>query len=164
MRSKTAPFHFVLAAFLAAGCMVGNEDAVDPDAVGDSFAAGDNVLLPGEVLWPDQALETYGAMLAYQSDGNLVLYRTSLFGPPTPEWASDTAGTSPGLAAMQDDGNFVIYDGSGNAVWSSQTEGNPGAFALIRMHRNGYGLWFHIFPESPECDLHNGCGALRTYP
>ena len=32
---------------------------------------------------------------------------------------------------MQGDGNFVVYDGSNNALWSSKTNGNPGAYLVV---------------------------------
>jgi hypothetical protein len=66
--------------------------------------------------------------LRYQSDGNLVLYRSDGF----PMWHANRSGTSPGMAVMQDDGNLVIYDASNQAVWASNTSGNPGAYFAIQ--------------------------------
>ena len=37
---------------------------------------------------------------------------------------------------MQGDGNLVLYAQNGNALWSSNTAGNPGAF--LRLQANGY--------------------------
>ena len=56
--------------------------------------------------------------LAFQSDGNLVLYSGS-----TVLWASNTATTS-GYLNFQVDGNVVIYNGNGSAVWASKTGGH----------------------------------------
>ena len=68
-------------------------------------------------------------LLAYQTDGNLVLYDDS---NNTALWASHTAGLSPGLAVMQTDGNFVVYDNRSVAVWSSGTPDNPNAYLAIQ--------------------------------
>lgn len=35
-------------------------------------------------------------------------------------------------AVMQSDGNFVVYDASYNALWSTGTDGNSGAFAALQ--------------------------------
>lgn len=67
--------------------------------------------------------------LAYQTDGNLVIYDSSF----TPLWASNTAGRacSPAtcIAAFQTDGNLVLYQ-DGVAYWSTQTIA-PGGTLLI---------------------------------
>ena len=90
-------------------------------------------------LWPGQWLAVNWWVespnqrfyLAYQSDGNLVLYRSDGF----PIWATMTNGTAPGYAAMQDDGNFVIYDAGGTPIWHTNTWGHPGAYLTI--HNDG---------------------------
>lgn len=73
--------------------------------------------------------------LISQSDGNLVLYNGN-----TPLWASNTYGTGVVEAVMQDDGNFVLYNNSNqspqNAVWSSGTSGNAGAYLSLDNHGN----------------------------
>ena len=113
----------------------------DPGGVGESLSAGQ--LLPGGTL--SSANRQY--RLAYQSDGNLVLFNV-LAG--TAVWASDTGGTSPGSATMQSDGNFVIYNGTGTPVWSSGTGGNLGATLAVQNDGNvvisnaaGQAIWSH---------------------
>lgn len=82
-------------------------------------------LLPGEVL----VSRNRRYRLAYQHDGNLVLYddvaQTVLF-------ATHTGGTSTGRAIMQGDGHFVVYDASGAAPFATATTGNVGASLLIQ--------------------------------
>jgi hypothetical protein len=82
--------------------------------------------------------------LAYQTDGNLVLYGIN----GAVLWASNTSGTSVGRAVMQGDGNLVIYDAGNVARWSSVTSGNAGAnlqldnTGLLRVVRtNGTAAW-----------------------
>lgn len=71
--------------------------------------------------------------LAFQTDGNLVLYRH-----PHNEvmWESRTYGKDAKEAIMQTDGNFVIYDGRGNAVWHTHTDGYPGAYLAVQCDGN----------------------------
>ncbi len=83
------------------------------------------VLKPGERLVPGQEVRAEGMLLAYQGDGNLVLYRRD----GTPVWASDTFGAA-GFATMQGDGNLVVYDAAGVPVWASDTFVPGGALEL----------------------------------
>lgn len=77
-------------------------------------------------------------LLAYQRDGNLVLYCNTNVGQIS-IWASNTNSETPNYVAFQTDGNFVVYSkdiwGSTYAGWSSGTY-NKGANALI-MQRDG---------------------------
>ena len=57
--------------------------------------------------------------MVQQSDGNLVLYRTT---DGKEIWATFANGA---YAVMQGDGNFVQYNDSGVAVWNSGTCGDP---------------------------------------
>ena len=83
--------------------------------------------------------------LAYQSDGNLVLYDDVLHTAP---WSSGTAGRSAGLAGMQGDGNFVVYDASIAPRWMSGTATNANARLVLQSDGNlvvytadGRALW-----------------------
>ena len=99
------------------------DDSASPPAPGSA-----GTLTANQALFPGQSLNSpNGAYsLAYQGDGNLVLYSGS-----GPIWASNTAGTSPGQAVMQGDGNFVVYDGSGTPVWATNTVGKAGAYLAV---------------------------------
>ncbi|MCC7035406.1 MAG: hypothetical protein IT179_21505 [Acidobacteria bacterium] len=110
-----------------------------PSSPSDVLASGDS-LQPGE----SRRSSNGEFELAYQSDGNLVLYRSS---DGHPLWASMTF--QPGLVAMQADGNLVVYNASGAPQWSSGTAGNPGAWLAIQEDGNlvvydyyGYPLWW----------------------
>ncbi len=84
---------------------------------------------------------TRAFLLVLQDDGNLVLYAIDdATLPPdvtqgkytTALWSTRTVGWPGGVELiryldMQDDGNLVLND-EGIPVWSSGTEGNPGAF------------------------------------
>jgi hypothetical protein len=67
--------------------------------------------------------------LAYQDDGNLVLYR---YEPDRAVWASSTCGTSVGELVLQADGNLVLYDRDGRAVWATGTHGRPAVRLSVR--------------------------------
>jgi hypothetical protein len=104
--------------------------ALDPD---DALYAGDQVDSPSGLYH-----------LIYQDDGNLVLYDEWW----TAMWASETAGTTPGVAVMQGDGNLVIYDAGDVPRWSTGTYGHPGAFLAVQDDGNlvvydvdGAALW-----------------------
>jgi hypothetical protein len=68
--------------------------------------AGDAVLTDenGKVTW--SAGKTGGTMLAFQGDGNLVLYQDG-----TVLWATATVGHEGAKLVLQDDGNVTISDG-----------------------------------------------------
>lgn len=85
------------------------------------------VLKAGERLVPGQEVRAEGMLLAYQGDGNLVLYRRD----GAPVWASDTFG-APGEVAMQGDGNLVVYDAHGAPQWASDTFRAGGVLELTR--------------------------------
>jgi hypothetical protein len=80
-------------------------------------ADGDD-MQQGEVLYPGQSISSASGayVFVYQDDGNLVLYSST-----EPLWASNTAGSSPGVCIMQYDGDLVIYDLNGQPNWDSGT-------------------------------------------
>jgi pimeloyl-ACP methyl ester carboxylesterase len=110
------------------------------DAGSPSILSGGSRLAPGQEIWsPDRRYR-----LAFQTDGNLVIYRSD--GPPV--WWTGTHGMSPGAAVMQPDGNFVIYNAAGEPRWHTSTFGNPGAYlslqnngAVVLNTANGARLW-----------------------
>jgi hypothetical protein len=75
--------------------------------------------------WPAGAtiLENESSSLVFQTDSNLVLYRTTGTSP-VPVWASGTNGRGGSRVAFQGDGNLVIYTGQGTPIWASNTNGS----------------------------------------
>lgn len=74
--------------------------------------------------------------LVMQSDGNLVVYRSTCVGDPScAVWNSQTS-QQPGsyFMAMQEDGNLVVYKGTpesnAGVVWNSQTPGPKADYFL----------------------------------
>jgi hypothetical protein len=101
----------------------------DPAAEPSSaVAARRDLLLANAVLVPGQAVASADGetVLVHQTDGNVVLYH----GNGGPRWASNTFHRMTSALVMQDDGNLVLRNGS-DAVWSTETHGNPGAFAIV---------------------------------
>lgn len=104
-------------------------------------------------LQANQQLNVYGELvsnsrifnLILQSDGNLVLYRTTF---TLPLWASNTQGMPVDHVIMQADGNLVAYSAAGVALWATNTAGNPGASLQLQDDGNlvvydnaGHPLW-----------------------
>lgn len=67
--------------------------------------------------------------LAYQTDGNLVVYERS---PRTALWSSRTNGIAALELVMQPDGNVVARKPDSSAAWSSNTAGNTGAVLSLQ--------------------------------
>ena len=87
-------------------------------------------LLPSEAIERDQSVESCNgtAMLALQSDQNLVLYD-----PAGAAWsAPNTINRGTAVLVMQADGNLVAYNEAGQWVWSSGTQGNPDAWLQVQ--------------------------------
>lgn len=78
------------------------------------------------VLEPGQSWATNRITLAFQGDGNLVLYDTK----GTPLWWSGTVGQG-AKAVFQADGNFAVYTQDGATAWSSRTDGHDGAQLVL---------------------------------
>ncbi|WP_225826391.1 hypothetical protein [Streptomyces naphthomycinicus] len=83
------------------------------------------------VLEPGQSWSTNRIMLAFQGDGNLVLYDTK----GTPLWWSGTVGRG-AKAVFQADGNFAVYAQDGSTAWSSRTDGHDGAQLVLGANGN----------------------------
>jgi pimeloyl-ACP methyl ester carboxylesterase len=103
-------------------------------------------LAPGQTLYAGQKRTSGDGRfeLAFQGDGNLVLYRLT---DGVALWASGTYAPD-GEAAMQTDGNLVVYDASGVPRWSSGTSNYPGATLFVQNDGNvviydyyGYPIW-----------------------
>jgi WD40 repeat protein len=107
------------------------------------FQKGDSTIKEnnGSFLEPNQAITSKNKkyMLAYQADGNLVIYRKEGM---VPIWATDTFGYPAYRTIMQFDGNLVIYSGSpkergDQAIWASNTwENNANAYLVLEDNGN----------------------------
>ncbi|XP_055334353.1 uncharacterized protein LOC129585629 [Paramacrobiotus metropolitanus] len=85
-----------------------------------------DILHPGEELLPGRSIHSKNGKLdlIMQTDGNLVLYRTS---DGSPIWASNTCHKPVQKCVMQHDGNLVLYEHNGTPIWASNTYGQNGA-------------------------------------
>ncbi len=106
------------------------------------IAHGADTLGSNQSLSPSQYLASGNGSYRFnfQSDGNLVLRRTSDSGVL---WASATNGLGGTRLTMQGDGNLVLYTGSNVAVWSSKSVGTGGNRAVMQNDGN-----FAIFNTS----------------
>jgi hypothetical protein len=71
----------------------------------------------GKPTWASQTYDQgTGCQLAFQSDGNLVIYKPG----GVPVWATDTDGKGADLTLqMQNNGNLVMHDAERNVIWRS---------------------------------------------
>jgi Ca2+-binding RTX toxin-like protein len=107
-----------------------------------------------------QALSRDGRYtLAYQNDGNLVLY-----GPSGFIWNSGVYGYTPGRLTMQGDGNLVVYDNNGVMKWmTGATSSGGGSLSVDPFGRltvngsDGLELWAS---SAPSAGLLNTTQAL----
>ncbi len=87
-----------------------------------------------EIRAPDDYPKGYswktctGYELAFQEDGNLVVYNPH----GKHLWESKTYGTDAGTLRMQSDGNLVLYGNRNNHIWATNTDKHPGAFLSIQ--------------------------------
>jgi hypothetical protein len=105
-----------------------------------------NALRPGESLSQGSSISSTDNRyrLAYQNDGNLVVY-----GPTGALWATHNYETKGGggRLVMQKDGNLVIYSTSGPACWSSGTCGMNGGNLVVQddgnvvIYKDGSAVW-----------------------
>jgi probable HAF family extracellular repeat protein len=79
----------------------------------------------------------YPVWLTFQPGfpGNLYYFNSESYNNQYGTWQSNTYDGV--LATMQSDGNFVLFNAAGQAVWSSNTGGNPGA----TLHVGPYGAF-----------------------
>jgi hypothetical protein len=92
------------------------------DTLGDHILSGDTLNL-GDQLKPGDAVlsNNKAAMLVFQTDANLVLYRVDAGGGTHAIWASNTNAAPGNVQFQKGDGNFVLYDVQGHALWASNT-------------------------------------------
>src|SRR5262245_16058824 len=96
-----------------------------------------NSMVADESMAPnDERVASNGtARLAFQGDGNLVLYVRRPVGWLA-RWASNTAGSTAAVCVMQADGNLVLYDDAGAPVWASNTWGNNASSLHVQDDEN----------------------------
>ncbi|MEU2075501.1 tyrosinase family protein [Streptomyces sp. NPDC013489] len=99
-------------------------DTENPPAQGDRMQPGDT-LLGGDSIGSGDGRYR----LAYETDGNLVLYED---GDRTPRWPSGTQRRSPGMCVMQMDGDLTIDDAGGQRVWSLGIGGRGNRLRLTK--------------------------------
>ncbi len=92
-----------------------------PSNAGSTLRAGESLFAGQSLFSPNGRHE-----LRMQDDGNLVIYRAG-----APVWNTGTF-NGPGVATMRADGNFVIYDQNQQMVWTTQSEGNAGAYLVMQ--------------------------------
>jgi hypothetical protein len=143
----------------------------------------------GQPLWYTSTEPSANDSLIMQADGNLVIYSggralwsiggglTGALG--TTLNAGQTLHAGEALwsadghyeAIMQGDGNFVVYAIGGGAVWSSGTDGNPGAWLAMQSDGNlvvytaaGQPLWYtSTEPSANDSLIMQGDGNLVIY-
>lgn len=98
------------------------------------------VLPSGKSVAREKALFTpnAGYQLSVGTDGNLRLIQqsnTSILWSSIPVGVANTNTKAVGSLLMQSDGNLVLKSAGGEAIWSSNTAGNPGA--ELRLYNNG---------------------------
>jgi hypothetical protein len=94
-------------------------------------------------------------ILVYRNDGNLAIYL--LVDDIQEVWTSGSATQNTWRTYMQPDGNFVVYSAFGQAGFSTNTEGNPGAYivmedsgCLVVYDATGNQLWTTPQPPSTQ--------------
>lgn len=104
-------------------------------ASGQEFSGTRDRLEPGDRLLAGESLTSVDGRyeLAYQTDGNLVLYDAAT---GVALWWTGTVNEVPGEAVMQGDGNFVVYNALGTPVWWSGTVGYENAFLIVQDDAN----------------------------
>ncbi len=70
-------------------------------------------------------------VLTLQPNSNLILYSNYL-----PSWSTGNTNDAANRLVMQVDGNLVLYNTSNQALWDSQTGGNPGAYLVLQTDGN----------------------------
>jgi hypothetical protein len=100
---------------------------------GNSGGTRPDVLAPGDLLGPEEYLSSADGRfaLAYQGDGNLVLYEDG-----QALWHSGTHVGEAGQVVMQHDGNLVIYSPFGEPLWASETAGWHDAWLIVQNDGN----------------------------
>ncbi len=141
------------------------EDPTPEDPTADSCLTS-RLSIGGRMDVGDTILSCDGShRLEFQSDGNLVLYRSG--GGAT--WASDTVDMGADAVRFQSDGNIVIRDGAGRSLWSTSTHGTAASSLVVhddgrlQVHADdGTVVWDAALDSSdPEPPRADACGTSR---
>lgn len=102
------------------GQVIPSGTSLTSDSVRLAMQADGNLVLSslatGKTLWSTSTSGNPGAFATLRSDGNFVVYNA---GATTALWSS---GTSTGtVMQIQNDANMVLYDGTGAAIWKTNT-------------------------------------------
>jgi hypothetical protein len=122
--------------------------------------AGCGRLNPGEALTVESDVSSCNGnfVLTLEWNGDVDLVESIPYSPTPPppaparytvqRWDTASSGSVGDILAMQGDGNLVLYNGTGGAVWSSNTWGHPGAYlaipdtgGLVIVDTDGSQLW-----------------------
>ncbi len=97
------------------------------------FAFANQTLHVGDQLYSADAKYR----MEMQWDCNLVIYVAKTVGQERPIWDTKTQNMGSNCrASMQTDGNLVVYDGNGNAVFNTGTQGNLNAVLVMQTDGN----------------------------
>ena len=97
-----------------------NQGIYSPDGRYATIMQSDGNLVtygPGGVRWNTGTAGKGGVLVAFQGDGNVVMYTSSF----KAVWASNSRSSRAGQLVTQNDGNFVAYNASAQPLWSSYT-------------------------------------------
>jgi hypothetical protein len=118
---------------------ISNTDSLQADDINGARsiygASSRDTLLSGNRLTSGQSLTSASTRyrLAYQVDGNLVLYDDL---DRVPLWSTGTVAGNPGQTVLQGDGNLVVYDAQGTPQWTTGTVGNANARLVVQNDGN----------------------------
>lgn len=96
--------------------------------------------LPTDKIGQNQSINRHSLLISenreyyaqFQGDSNFVVYSTR---GGVAKWATKTQGKCVKRLYMQDDGNLVFIDCNHHSIWSSGTNGYPGAY--LKLTNNG---------------------------
>lgn len=118
-----------------------------PNSTNTILASGATLNKGSFMMSPDSQ-----SVLTIQRDGNLVL-RSNFDNV----WDTGPLGSNVDRLVMQGDGNLVLYNTSNQFLWSSQTQGNPGAWLALQTDGNmvvysasNVALWASYTIQNPD--------------
>ncbi len=105
---------------LTQGQVIPSGTSLTSDSTRLTMQADGNLVLTslatGKTLWSTSTSGNLGAFATLRSDGNFVVYNA---GATTTLWSTGT--TTGTVMQIQNDANMVLYDGTGTAIWKTDT-------------------------------------------